>query len=64
MGTCDKCGQPLDADRECSYCEQSFCGDCRLPENHGCPGVENWEGHGKRFDSGFGGFAEEGDGDG
>ena len=37
----------------CRYCGGSFCGDHRLPENHACPGLENWEDPKGVFDSGF-----------
>lgn len=37
----------------CRYCGGTFCGDHRLPENHACPGLENWEDPKGVFDSGF-----------
>lgn len=28
----------------CNHCMQSFCVDCRIPEEHGCQVIErNWE---------------------
>ena len=37
----------------CRYCGGTFCGDHRLPENHACPGLENWDDPKGVFDSGF-----------
>jgi len=42
---------------QCRHCGGTFCADHRLPENHGCPGLESWGepggGGGAVFDSGF-----------
>ncbi len=61
MSTCDRCGQPLEAARNCSYCDAELCDEHRLPEAHDCDGVRNWEQRGKRFESGFEGFSEDPD---
>jgi membrane associated rhomboid family serine protease len=37
----------------CHYCGGSFCAEHRLPENHGCPGLEEWDDPSGVFDSGF-----------
>lgn len=60
MEACDRCGRPLEAARSCSYCGAELCSEHRLPENHDCSGVQNMETRGKRFESGFEGFSEEG----
>lgn len=36
--TCDHCGADVEHPFTCRRCKQRFCGDHRLPENHGCPG--------------------------
>lgn len=44
------CGADVEHAFQCTYCEQSVCGDHRLPENHDCPmyvpdsGPENFAG--------------------
>lgn len=40
MPTCDKCGKEITFPYTCSYCGGSFCGKHRLPENHGCQGLD------------------------
>jgi len=37
----------------CRYCGGTFCPDHRLPENHSCPGLEDWNDPKGVFDSGF-----------
>jgi len=34
--SCDYCGGDVEHPFSCNYCERSFCGDHRLPENHNC----------------------------
>ncbi len=34
--SCDFCGEDVEHPFSCNYCERSFCGDHRLPENHNC----------------------------
>jgi len=38
---------------QCRYCGDTFCAEHRLPENHGCPGLQDWEDPTGVFDSGF-----------
>ncbi len=38
---------------QCRHCGGTFCAEHRLPENHGCPGLDNWSDPGGVFDSGF-----------
>ena len=38
---------------QCRHCGGTFCAEHRLPENHSCPGLNNWEDPGGVFDSGF-----------
>ena len=44
----------------CRHCGGTFCADHRLPENHSCPGLENWSDPGGVFDSGFDESVESG----
>jgi len=37
----------------CRHCGGTYCGDHRLPENHNCTGLENWNDPKGVFDSGF-----------
>ena len=37
----------------CRLCGGTYCADHRLPENHDCPGLENWDDPSGVFDSGF-----------
>ena len=37
---CAKCGLEVDLPFKCNYCEQSYCPEHRLPENHDC--AESW----------------------
>ena len=41
----------------CHYCGGSYCAEHRLPENHGCSGLDNWDDPTGVFDSGFDGSA-------
>ena len=38
--SCKICGQSDDLHYRCNYCNQTFCADHRLPEQHDCPGLE------------------------
>lgn len=38
---------------KCRYCGGQFCSAHRLPENHDCPGLEDFDGGQGVFDSGF-----------
>lgn len=37
---CQKCGKEIFLPFRCPYCGGYFCSEHRLPENHGCPGIE------------------------
>lgn len=52
MTRCDVCGEEETLPYTCHYCGGRFCSQHRLPENHDCPGLEQFEGGGV-FDSGF-----------
>ncbi len=43
MVDCDKCGKSEDIPFKCKYCGSSFCSECRLPEDHDCPGLKTFE---------------------
>lgn len=43
MSECDFCGKKVDTPFDCNYCEGSFCGKHKLPPNHNCAGLEEWE---------------------
>lgn len=53
MPPCDRCGTSTELPYRCTYCGGSFCGEHRLPENHECPGLEDWNDPSGVFDSGF-----------
>jgi membrane associated rhomboid family serine protease len=38
---------------QCRLCGGTYCSKHRLPENHGCPGLDDWNDPGGVFDSGF-----------
>jgi hypothetical protein len=40
MPECDQCGE-TDISLSCTYCDDTFCAEHRLPENHDCPGLKN-----------------------
>ncbi|WP_410765453.1 rhomboid family intramembrane serine protease [Haloferax sp. DFSO60] len=42
MATCDICGRHENLPYRCSRCGGTFCSEHRLPENHDCPGLGNW----------------------
>jgi membrane associated rhomboid family serine protease len=42
MAKCDECGKFENLPYQCRRCGQTFCGDHRLPENHDCPGLGEW----------------------
>ncbi len=43
MATCDECGEYENLPYQCQRCGQTFCSDHRLPENHDCPGLNEWD---------------------
>ncbi|WP_434522652.1 rhomboid family intramembrane serine protease [Halorubrum sp. AS12] len=53
MATCDVCGEYENLPYQCKRCGQTFCAEHRLPENHDCPGLAEWDDPGGVFDSGF-----------
>lgn len=42
MAECDVCGRHVDMPYECRRCGGDFCAEHRLPENHSCPGLNEW----------------------
>ena len=59
MATCDVCGRQEDMPYTCHYCGGSYCAEHRLPENHDCSGLDEWDDPSGVFDSGFGGSARD-----
>ena len=53
MVRCDYCGQEEGMPYQCRHCGGTFCSAHRLPENHDCPGLDQWDDPGGVFDSGF-----------
>ncbi len=53
MATCDACGRDENMPYNCRHCGGTYCSEHRLPENHDCPGLEQWNDPGGVFDSGF-----------
>ena len=53
MARCDACGADENMPYQCHRCGQTFCADHRLPENHDCPGLNDWNDPSGVFDSGF-----------
>ena len=53
MATCDVCGREENMPYTCRHCGGVHCSEHRLPENHGCPGLETWNDPDGVFDSGF-----------
>jgi len=53
MATCDVCGTQTNMPYQCRHCGGTFCADHRLPENHNCPGLDDWGDPDGVFDSGF-----------
>lgn len=43
MATCDECGEFENLPYQCRRCGQTFCAEHRLPENHDCPGLNEWD---------------------
>lgn len=42
MARCDQCGREENMPYQCRYCGGTFCAEHRLPENHDCPSLEEW----------------------
>ncbi|MCU4925613.1 rhomboid family intramembrane serine protease [Halobacteria archaeon AArc-dxtr1] len=53
MATCDVCGAPESMPYNCRHCGGTHCAEHRLPENHDCSGLHNWNDPQGVFDSGF-----------
>lgn len=53
MARCDRCGEEEPMPYRCRLCGGTYCGEHRLPENHSCPGLDEWNDPGGVFDSGF-----------
>jgi hypothetical protein len=53
MATCDECGKHENLPYQCRRCGGTFCAEHRLPENHDCPGLSDWDDPSGVFDSGF-----------
>jgi len=53
MARCEWCGENEPMPYNCRLCGKTCCGDHRLPENHDCPGLEDWGDPDGVFDSGF-----------
>jgi len=53
MAKCDVCGTGVDLPYDCRRCGGTYCSEHRLPENHGCAGLNEWNDPDGVFDSGF-----------
>ncbi|WP_142855932.1 rhomboid family intramembrane serine protease [Salinigranum halophilum] len=53
MAKCDACGKEENLPYQCRRCGQTFCGEHRLPENHNCPGLNDWNDPAGVFESDF-----------
>jgi uncharacterized protein len=53
MAQCDRCGAHENLPYRCRRCGGVFCARHRLPENHDCPGLQEWDDPDGLFDSGF-----------
>ena len=53
MAQCDECGRHEDLPYQCRRCGQTFCAEHRLPENHDCPGLNEWDDPDGVFGGGF-----------
>jgi membrane associated rhomboid family serine protease len=53
MATCDQCGKDENMPYNCRHCGGTYCSEHRLPENHACPGLGQWDDPDGVFDSGF-----------
>ena len=59
MAKCDACGKYENLPYQCRRCGGTFCAEHRLPENHDCPGLDEWNDPSGVFDSGFDDSVEE-----
>ena len=53
MAKCDVCGKGVDLPYNCRRCGGTYCSEHRLPENHSCTGLNEWNDPDGVFDSGF-----------
>jgi len=53
MPICDVCGKDESLPYRCSRCGGTFCSEHRLPENHDCAGLSEWDDPAGVFDSSF-----------
>jgi len=53
MAECEECGAYENLPYQCHRCGGTFCAEHRLPENHDCPGLADWNDPSGVFDSGF-----------
>jgi uncharacterized protein len=53
MATCDVCGREESMPYNCRHCGGTYCSEHRLPENHDCTSLNNWNDPQGVFDSGF-----------
>jgi len=53
MAKCDVCGKGVDLPYNCRRCGGTYCAEHRLPENHSCTGLSEWNDPDGVFDSGF-----------
>lgn len=53
MATCDVCRKEESMPYNCRHCGGTYCSEHRLPENHNCSGLQNWNDPNGIFDSGF-----------
>ncbi|WP_435126737.1 rhomboid family intramembrane serine protease [Halobaculum sp. D14] len=64
MAECDECGAYENMPYQCRRCGRTFCAEHRLPENHDCPGLNEWNDPSGVFDSGFDDSVNSGGGSG
>ena len=53
MARCTLCGKDENMPYTCRRCGNAYCAEHRLPENHDCMGLEDWDDPSGVFDSGF-----------
>jgi len=53
MAKCEVCGRDVDLPYSCRRCGGEYCSEHRLPENHSCAGLNEWNDPDAVFDSGF-----------
>ncbi|PSP75783.1 hypothetical protein BRC86_02820 [Halobacteriales archaeon QS_3_64_16] len=53
MPECTECGEYENLPYTCRRCRNTYCAEHRLPENHDCTGLEDWDNLSKRSNDGF-----------